>query len=150
MRVIVLDSSPLGLLVHRKKIQQTDECHAWFQRHVEAGIRIKIPAIVVYELRRELLLGHKRSLRLLDELCNAEPDRYLKLDDKHLRSAAQLWADVRRKGRPASDRHALDVDVILAAQVLSLGLPADELVVATSNVSHFFDLVPAREWQQIE
>ena len=46
-------------------------------------------------------------------------------------------------------RSWLDIDVILAAQALSLGLPADEFVVATSNVEHLAVMVPARNWREI-
>src|SRR4051812_36873411 len=123
MRVIFLDSAPLGLLVHRRQIPLIDECHSWFEGHLKNRVRMIVPAIVDYELRRELMrLGHQHSIKLLNELSAARPDRYLKLEDAHLKKAAELWATVRRKGRPTADRHALDADVILSAQALSLGI----------------------------
>jgi hypothetical protein len=39
--------------------------------------------------------------------------------------------------------------VIIAAQALSLKLPDTDFVIATSNVAHFHDLVPAKLWQNI-
>ena len=150
IRTIILDSGPLGLIVHQRAAPLVVECRAWVERHLAAGLEVIVPAIVGYELRRELLrLGHTRSVALLDAFTGAEPNRYLTLTDAHLRQAAQLWADLRRQGRSTADPHAIDVDVILAAQVLSLGLPPADYVVATSNVSHFDLLVPARAWQAI-
>jgi hypothetical protein len=73
----------------------------------------------------------------------------LPLTDAHLQQAARLWADLRQQDAVTADPHALDIDVILAAQVLSLGLKKDEFVVATTNLSHFERLVPAKLWQQI-
>jgi hypothetical protein len=56
---------------------------------------------------------------------------------------------VRNAGTPTAGVDALDGDVILAAQVLSLGLPAEEVVVATTNVAHLSLLVPAELWTDI-
>jgi hypothetical protein len=48
-----------------------------------------------------------------------------------------------------ADPHALDIDVILAAQVLNAGLPISDFVVATSNVKHLSEFVPSKEWNGI-
>ena len=66
-----------------------------------------------------------------------------------MRLAAELWARARKRGRPTADVSALDVDVILAAQVLSAGYSPSEFVVATTNVSHISQFVPADNWQNI-
>ena len=63
-----------------------------------------------------------------------------------MESAASLWADARRLGRPTADRHALDADVILAAQALSLSGPGDRVIVATTNARHLERFVKARDW----
>jgi hypothetical protein len=43
----------------------------------------------------------------------------------------------------------LDCDVILAAQALTLGVPDGEFVVATMNIGHLAQFVPAEAWENI-
>lgn len=150
MRLLVLDSTPLGLLVQRVGVQPADDCRQWLTGHLKAGARVIVPEIVDYELRRELLrLSKPASLRTLDAFVSTEPDRWLPLSSRAIQRAAELWADARRRGTPTADPHALDIDVSLAAQALSAGWPAGGFVVATSNVSHLFQFVPAAEWRSI-
>jgi predicted nucleic acid-binding protein len=59
--------------------------------------------------------------------------------------AAELWAEVRKQGKPTADSQALDGDVILAAQALHA-----DAVVATENVAHLSLLVEAKHWKKIE
>jgi predicted nucleic acid-binding protein len=150
MRFIVLDSTPLGLLFTRVGNQKGDECRAWLKRHLLAGIRIIVPEIIDYELRRELLrLGRTGVVSDLDAFLSAETDRFLPLTTASMRLAADLWARSRKQGTPTADPQALDIDVILSAQVLSeYGTPTD-FMVATSNVAHLAHFVPAKQWQTI-
>jgi predicted nucleic acid-binding protein len=151
LRAIVLDSTPLGLIVNRPGFAPADECRAWLKKHLESGVRVHVPSIIVYELRRELLrIASAASLRLLDQFIHAEPDRYVSLTDEHLEKAAELWAAARKQGVPTADPSALDIDVILSAQSLSLKLHADEYVVATNNVGHLARFVSARTWKDIQ
>ena len=106
-----------------------------------------VPAIVYYELKRELLRARKTvSAARLDAFTDAAPGRYVPLSDEALRLAAELWAKSRLQGRPAADAKALDVDVILAAQALSFGAP---VVIATTNAKHLAPFVAAKEWSEI-
>ena len=77
------------------------------------------------------------------------PRVFLPLTSQALQLAAELWADVRRNGKPTADPHALDIDVILAAQILTAGFPSGDFVVANSNVSHVGLFVPAAPWQTL-
>lgn len=96
-----------------------------------------VPAIVYYELQRELLRAKKTAgIARLDAFVRAMPGRYLPLSDEALKLAAELWATVRQTGQPTSDRAALDIDVILAAQSLSFGPAPSQVIVATTNANH--------------
>lgn len=149
-RYILLDSTPLALMLQRRNYPQAEACRRWLAGHLASGVRVVVPEIIDYEVRRELLrLGKHRSVDALDVFEQAEPDRWLPLKTVAMRWAAELWAEVRRQGMPTADRHALDIDVILAAQVLTSGLPLSDLVVATSNVAHLARFVPAQEWERI-
>ena len=107
-----------------------------------------MPAIVYYEIRRELLrAGKNLSLRRLDAFIGA-PGRYLPLSDPALRLAAELWAKARQQGRPTAEFKALDIDVIIAAQALSFGA-ASNVVVATTNPRHLAHFVTAKNWNEV-
>lgn len=150
MSRVVLDSTPLGLLLQKSAYPKADACPGWLDRLGRTGRRIMVPNIIDYEVRRELLrLRLVRAIKWLDQLyTNPHVDRLPVTPDGLLR-AAVLWAHSRRGGSPTADPHALDIDVILAAQVLSAGWPPGDFVVATSNVSHLSQFVPAAEWTTI-
>lgn len=148
--IIVLDSGPLGVLFQKQGIAEVDECREWLRRHLAAGVAVLVPEIVNYELRRELLrLKKSKALAALAAFNAAVPGRFLPLTTKAIDLAAELWAQARQHGRPTADPHALDIDVILAAQVLTAGHSPTDFVVATSNVSHISQFVPAEEWRRI-
>lgn len=60
--------------------------------------------------------------------------------------AAELWADARRRGYATAGDQALDADVILAAQAITLG---GSTIVATTNVGHLGRYTQALLWDQI-
>src|SRR5512143_1075276 len=104
IRYIVLDSTPLGLLLQGKKYAQAEQCRIWIAEHLAQGTQIIVPEIVDYEVRRELLRLQKRAaIAELDIFNIAAPDRYLPLTTEAVQRAAQLWADSRRRGKPTSD-----------------------------------------------
>jgi predicted nucleic acid-binding protein len=109
------------------------------------GVRVLIPEIADYELRRELLRAEKiEGLRRLDALVEAL--EYIPLTTAMMRQAAAFWAETRKQGRPTADDKALDGDVILAAQVVVTATADDEGIVATENVGHLVRFVPAYGW----
>jgi predicted nucleic acid-binding protein len=144
---VVLDSGPLGLVTQRrKKSTEADACRLWLDTLLRNGTRVYVPEIVDYELRRELLRSGKAGgIARLDALKMAA--RYVPISTPAMLRAAELWAEVRKGGLPTAAPDALDVDVILAAQALSLSIPG--LVVATSNSRHLGRFVLAMEWRQI-
>jgi predicted nucleic acid-binding protein len=150
-RVVVLDSGILSLATQQVGVAEADACREWIQECEASLPAIRVPAIANYEARRELLRAGKRaSISRLDIFLAAQRNRYVPLSDHDLYRAAELWADSRRRGLPTSDPKELDVDVILAAQALNLGIPADELVVATTNVRHLSRFLDARLWTEID
>ncbi|MEO7718666.1 MAG: hypothetical protein ABIY70_20910 [Capsulimonas sp.] len=63
--------------------------------------------------------------------------------------AADLWAQARNAGQPTGDPKKLDIDVILAAQALTLDAPIADIVIATSNVGHLARFTTADLWTNI-
>ena len=142
---ILLDSGPLGLLCNPNNSSQPMACRAWLAACQAAGRRVIVPEIADYEVRRELTrIRSHAGIGNLDALA-ASLD-YLPLTTAAMRTAADLWAQARRSGHPTAADPALDADVILAAQALSLGVA---VVVATANVGHLSRYAPADVWTNI-
>lgn len=145
---IVLDTGPLGMVSNPRASEQNEQCRQWLDGLLAQGILVYVPEIADYELRRELLRATKTAgLRRLDAVC-AEL-RYLPLTTAIMRHAAALWAQMRQQGQPTATDAALDGDVILAAQALSLTSPDNQVLVATTNVGHLVRMVPANAWSDI-
>jgi predicted nucleic acid-binding protein len=129
-------------------IALAEACRAWAKARMTAGVRLLVPEIIHYEIRRELLrLGKTQTLGALEAFVRAESDRFLSLTSSDLRLAAELWSEARRRGTPTADARALYIDVILAAQVRNLGIPTPQVVVATSNVRHLSQFIPCEPWE---
>ena len=145
-RVILLDSGPLGLMTNPRLSPESLDCARWFQSLVKSGIRVVIPEIVDYEVRRELLRANKlKGLRRLDEF--ADLAEYLPITTIAMKQAAQLWAEARQQGQPTAGDKTIDADVILAAQAITL--PDSELTIATTNIGHLSRFVSAELWCNI-
>lgn len=54
-RVIVLDSTPLGLAANAPGSLPGRQCRAWLMKLEQAGARIVVPEISDYEVRRKFL-----------------------------------------------------------------------------------------------
>lgn len=145
-RIVVLDSGPLGLVSNPYLSAEASACHQWLDGLLQHGVRVVLPEIADYEVRRELLRANKSpGLARLDAFCASL--EYLPITTAAIRKAASLWAQVRQQGRPTADKHALDGDVILAAQALTMGEPG--VIVATTNVGHLSRFVAADGWRNI-
>lgn len=150
--IVLLDSGPLGLATNPNTTPDAVTCDRWVRNLPRAGHLPLIPAIIDYELRRELQLAKlTRALRTLDSMKTLG---YCPLTEAALLRAADFWAQARRQGMPTADRLALDADVILAGQAATLdpndwGMPGARVVVATKNVGHLARFVDADEWQNL-
>jgi hypothetical protein len=149
VRIIVLDTFPVSSVAKRrgKTITLLDQCQQWISDCEAAGHRILVPAICYYEVLRELEMRQATSqIERLKAFC-LQPRRFIPLTTAHLETAADMWGTARRSGQPTADPKALDCDVILAAQALSLSLP--NVIIATTNVGHLTRYVIADAWTNI-
>jgi hypothetical protein len=132
-RLVLLDSGPLGMLAHPNP---KTEITQWLANLLGANVKIIVPEIADYEVRRELLLKRlKRSIARLDQLK-------IYLDYEPITTDVMLKA--------ADHQHALDGDVILAAQAVILANQGYDVIVATTNVKHLSLFVQAKLWQEIK
>lgn len=147
-RVVLLDAGPLGMVTHPGGVEEVDACKSWLEGLLSRGVRVAVPEIADYEVRRELLRARKaRGIARLDAL--EESLEYVPLTTAAMRRAAELWAEARQQGQPTADPTALDADVILAAQGLTMRTEDEEVIVATTNVGHLSRLIPAELWQRL-
>jgi predicted nucleic acid-binding protein len=146
---VILDSTPLGLVTQKAgKSPDGDACRHWMQSLLANGIRVYVPEIADYEVRRELVRANKiSSIARLDQLKTLA--RYLPITTDVMLEAAHLWAKARTIGVATADIHAIDGDVIVASQALSLGLDLNDFLIATSNVRHLSRFAPADLWTNI-
>ena len=145
MSTVVLDSGPVGFLTNPNAAPVPVALRKWLADLLAAGRRVILPEIVDYEVRRERIRASRsQALALLDG--RAHQATYLTLTTAAMRLAADLWAQARNARLPTASSAALDGDVILAAQALTLGVPA---VVATGNPAHLTRFVPADDWSAI-
>jgi len=145
-QVVLLDTGPLGLITNPRRSSQSVACAQWLQGLVGRGIRVIVPEIADYQIRRELLRANKENgLARLDAFASRL--EYLPITTAAMRRAAEFWAQARQQGQPTADEKALDGDVILAAQATTLGVA--DVVIATTNVGHLSRFAPAALWPNI-
>jgi len=145
-QVVLLDTGPLGLVTNPRRSPQSVACAQWLQGLVARGLRVIVPEIADYEVRRELLRAKKeRGLARLDALASRL--EYLPITTAAMRRAAVFWAEARQQGQPTADDKALDGDVILAAQAMTIGVA--DVVIATTNVGHLSRFAPVALWPNI-
>ena len=120
MRVVFLDSKPLGMLANPGRNPDAVRCRQWTRNLLAAGVHVFVPEICDYEVRRKLIhLGATASLARLDQLKIGFDFAPITTDVMLL--AADLWAQARKRGLPTAPPDALDGDVILAAPAAAPG-----------------------------
>ena len=149
-RYVLLDSGPLGLAVCRHGTKDVDRLRIRLAELEMAGVSILIPAVIDYEVRRELV--RVRATAKLNNLADMQ-QRFpiLPVSGAAWFRAAEFWALSRRMGLPTGSDAALDADAVLAGCAATVGRPGDEVVIASSNVRHLsrFRGIDAREWISI-
>ena len=150
-QVIYLDTTPLGLLTRGRRVAEAEECRQWMADRLVSGQTVIVPEVADFEVRRELIrLGAAARLARLDDVVLKLGALYQPITTPTMLLAAQLWADLRRTGRPTADPHALDADVILCAGLLvAEAADPSAAVVATSNAQHLGRLVHCDDWRNI-
>ena len=145
-RVVFLDAGPIGLVTNPKLSPESTLCTRWLQTLITSNIRVIIPEIADYEVRRELLRANKvKGIARLDELANLV--EYLPITTAAMRQAAMFWAQARQQGQPTAGDKTIDSDMILAAQATTLDVV--DVVIATTNVGHLSRFAPADLWRNI-
>jgi predicted nucleic acid-binding protein len=153
--IIILDTGPLSnSAIPFARPGDTpsfsQRCREWIGDCEHSGTVILVPAICYYEALRELKRRNAVSkVRRLQEFVFSVPGRYIPLTTAHLEMAAQMWGEARNAGIQTASNDALDADVILCAQTLSLGLSPSDYIVATTNIGHLSRFVPCDEWTNI-
>lgn len=143
--IVLLDSGPLSKLAHPRVDREITE---WSAKLLRAGVELRVPEICDYEVRRELVRSAKtKSVARLDALSRALG--YVAITTEAMRLAARYWAEARGRGRQTADDKALDADMILSAQAVSLGGSGDTVVIATENVGHLSLFADAKNWREI-
>lgn len=145
-RTVFLDSGPIGALSSPRRNPTVLAANRWLAGLVTAGVRVIVPEITDYEVRRELIRRDAtENIDLLDTLSMVT--EYLPLTTDAMRRAAALWAEARRTGRQTAADADLDADVILVGQAQSLQLT--DAIIATTNVRHIGRFFPADLWSAI-
>jgi predicted nucleic acid-binding protein len=148
MRLVFLDTGPLGLLANPRSTPQANRCRQWVNDLQAAGVRVFVPEIADYEVRRKLIhIRSHASIQRLDQVGAIL--EYAGITTDVMRRAAELWASVRWIGQPTAPKEALDGDCILAAQALEAAGPGDVVTVATGNIGHLNRFVNAQTWETI-
>ena len=134
-QVVMLDAGPIGLVTNPKLSPQSTACTRWLQNLIKSDVRVIIPEIADYEVRRELLRANKaKGVARLDELGKLL--EYLPITTAAMHQAAFFWAQARQRGQPTAGDKTIDGDIILVAQAVTL-------------VGHLSRFTAADIWQNI-
>ncbi len=148
--IVLLDASPLGRITSPRASAVNQECRQWLARLLVGGVRVLVPEITDYEVRRDLRrIRSVQGIADLDRLKGALG--YVPITTAAMLQAAEFWAMVRQQGRPTAADAALDGDVILSAQAVLLATQeGDQVVIATENLKHLTLFTQAEEWRKIQ
>ena len=101
----------------RGKNPDAIRCHQWARDLWAAGVRVLVPEICDYEVRRKLIhVGSTSGIARLDRLKIGYD--YAPITTDVMQLAAELWAQARRRGLPRHRPMRSTADVILAAKAI--------------------------------
>jgi predicted nucleic acid-binding protein len=151
-KLLLLDNNILSKIL-RPEVQENQPVFDAISRlQGNPQLRIFVPEIVDYELRRKLLhLGYRQrqtrkwareALFGLDKWVSIG---YIPLTTKVMRLAADIWAQTRANGQLRGPEDDLDVDVILAAQARQAGG-----YILTTNEKHFRNIAQVFDWRTVQ
>ena len=145
-RVVILDSSPVGVICGPTGHPAAVEAQRRLSDLLNAGVRVFLPEIIDYEVRRDLI--RRRAAAQLERLDSLGVTiEYLPITTDAMRRAAEVWAHARQTGQPTAGDDTIDADMILIGQAQSLELP--DAVIATTNVRHLARFFPADHWTNV-
>lgn len=133
--IILLDRGPLAQRTNPRATPENERAALWRRGLSATRTRVILPEIADHRFAgAEQFASDLTGLRQMDAL-------ELVLEDappttEAMPPAAAFWAGARRRGRPLADRHALDGDVIPAAQATRAARQGDPPLVATTNPAH--------------
>lgn len=150
-QILLLDNDILSKIV-RPEVQENQAVFEAISRlQGNPRLRIYVPEIVDYEIRRKLLhLGFRQrqtrkwAREALSSLDKWVSIGYIPLTTKALRLAADIWAQTRATGLLRGPEDRLDVDVILAAQARQAGG-----YILTTNEKHFRNIAEVFDWKTV-
>ncbi len=143
------------MISNPKASEENDAIKEWAFSLLANGDIVVIPEIADYEVRRELIRADKtegiQSLDLFKQSLE-----YLPINTEIMLDASRLWAEARKRGKPATNNLALDGDMILVAQARAASrLWADEstnghTILVTTNIKHLTHFCDARLWRDVD
>jgi predicted nucleic acid-binding protein len=146
---LLLDSNILGTILRPDLDANKPIAEAILCLQEDSHVRLYIPEIVDYEVRRKLVhLGYRphharrwarEALVDLDQLVSLG---YVPLTTETMRLAASIWAQTRAQGQLRSSEDSLDVDCILAAQARQAGGQ-----IITTNEKHLRSIAEIFDWR---
>jgi toxin FitB len=145
---VMLDTGILGKVVHPRASTRHKALCDWLASLLTNGVRVIVPEIADYELRREFIRRGNEGTTSLARLNGLRTGlEYAPLTTDQMDLAAQLWAEARNRGQATAADKDLDGDAILAAQARKAG---NAVRVITCNKKHLAQWVKALHWTEID
>ena len=156
--IVILDSGVLALLASliqdncEAEDSEVFQCNEWLYGLLAKSVAVATSEISDYEVRRELIRIKSEGVEILDSLKNVV--RFLPLQTKVIKKAAEFWAEARLNHIPTTDNKNIDADMIISAQwnIFSQEAPGQGIYVATTNIKHLKIFVGefAQYWRDIK